>query len=611
MKTYFRVLSYAKPLLPFAVPFFTCSILSILFGLANFAMMKPLLDVLFDIIKPEELAKYKQTPVLSTNLESIEHYFYYHIIGIIEDYGKFAGLVFLCITIVTSAIFGNLFKYISLRLSEALKAKTVKKLRMAIFNKLVDLHVGYFTDKMKGDIVSRSTNDVHQVEFSVTNSLTVFLRDPVQTIVYFSILFYMSFELTIFTLITIPVLGGFIGFISKKLKKDSMDVQNSLGRLLGIIDETIVGLKIVNSFGASGYVKEKFLNENDFYERRYKSLSYKRELASPFSEVMGIIIVASILLFGGNLVLSDQSTMSASSFILYILFFVQIINPAKAIVGAISNIQRGIISAERILEIIDTKNEIYDKENAQEIVDFKDQITFNDVRFSYGEKEVLKGINFSLKKGQSVALVGQSGGGKSTIADLIPRFYDIDNGSITIDGTNIKDISIDSLRSQIGIVTQESILFNDSITNNIAFGVQNPDMERVVQAAKTANAHEFITQTENGYDTIIGDRGVKLSGGQRQRISIARAIYKNPPILILDEATSALDTESEKLVQDALNHLMQNRTSLIIAHRLSTIQNVNEILVVEAGEIVERGPHTILLEKTNGFYKKLTEMQAI
>lgn len=610
MKTYFRLIRFASPFGRFIAPYFTYSVLSTVFSLVNLTLIIPLLDILFgSAVKDEGVAQ--DLPPFSFDLDYVKEAFYYFFGKIIVEYGEQQALFFICMIIISSVFLANLFKYLARRIMEYLRAHSIKKIRQDLFNAVSQLHVGYFSDKRKGDVLSRITTDAYEVEVSITNSLSAFFHDPFNIIAYFIILFSLSFELTLFTLIIIPLSGGMISFIAKRLKKDAFNLQNSLGILISILDETLGGLRVVKAFNALGYVQQKFGKENDNYVRTARKMANRREMASPLSEVMGVMVVAGILFYGGNLVFQNQSDLTASEFVGYIIIFSQVLRPAKAISGSISNIQRGIAAGERILEMLDIEPEIKSKSNPIKITAFQEGITFENVSFAYEEESVLKEINFELKRGQTVALVGPSGGGKSTISDLIPRFYDVSEGEILLDGKNIQEYELDSLRKQMGIVTQESFLFNDSIFNNIAFGQPEANLEDVIKAARVANAHDFIMDTKNGYETVIGDRGVKLSGGQRQRLSIARAIFKNPPILILDEATSALDTESEKLVQEALNNLMRNRTSLVIAHRLSTVQNADTILVIDKGRIVEAGTHTQLIENEEGLYYKLQAMQAI
>ncbi|WPP52743.1 ABC transporter ATP-binding protein [Catalinimonas niigatensis] len=610
MKTYLRILSFARPYSEYIPQYLLFTTLSILFGLINFTMLIPLLRVLFDQVDPAVQAEMLTKPDFALNVDYLISLFDYYFAKIIHNFGKVGALVFVCSITLTSVFLTNLFRYISGLTLAKIRAKVISKLRIRIFDQVSRLHLGYFSNERKGDVMSRITNDVQEVENSVVSTLKVIFRDPATIIGFFAVLFFMSFKLTLFTLIIMPISGTIISEITKRLKRKATQSQESLGRIVNILDETLSGMRIVKAFNAREWIGEKFGKEVSHYARVNVSMARKQELASPLSEFMGIFVVTGILLYGGILVLNDNSELEASEFIAYIILFSQILPPAKSISNAVSSIQRGLASGERIFSTIDTMPQIEDKPDAVAIEGFHRHITFEQVSFAYENEHVLKNINLSIDKGKTVAIVGPSGGGKSTIADLIPRFYDPVAGKIYIDGIALTDAKIDSVRKLMGIVTQESILFNDSIYNNIAFGKPNAQEEEVIQAAKIANAHEFIMNTPQQYQTVIGERGTKLSGGQRQRLSIARAVLKNPPILILDEATSALDSESEKLVQEALTNLMKNRTSIVIAHRLSTIQHADEIIVVQNGHIIERGRHDQLVEM-GGLYYKLTEMQTV
>ena len=481
---------------------------------------------------------------------------------------------------------------------------------MDIFEQVSKLHIGYFSNERKGDLMSKMTNDVQEVENTIVQSLRVVFREPVTIILYFSVLFFMSPKLTIFTILIIPITGAIIGGITRRLKKKAVQSQESLGRIVNILDETLGGMRVIKAFNAERFMKGKFDKETDYYAGVNVNMARKNELASPISQFLGVFVVAGILVYGGGLVLSGNSDLGASDFITYIIIFTQVLNPAKEISRAVSSIQRGIASAERIFTVVDTPTQISSPASPAILNSFENSVEVKNVSFAYQDVNVLKNINFTLSRGKTIALVGPSGGGKSTLADLIPRFYDPSEGQILLDGKNLKEFDLQALRSQMGIVTQESILFNDTVFNNIAFGVEGATEEQVMEAATIANAHEFIEKMEDGYQTSIGERGSKLSGGQRQRLSIARAVLKNPPILILDEATSALDSESEHLVQEALTKLMSNRTTLVIAHRLSTIQHADEILVIEHGQIVQRGTHVDLMQ-TEGLYQKLSSIQSV
>jgi len=610
MKTYFRILAYARPYRRYLPFYIIYALLAIIFGLLNFTLLKPLFDVIFEQVEPSALEKYAQQPEFSFTIEYFMHLFNYYFMQVAEVYGKFGTLVYVCIIIVVSVFLSNLFAYLSGVVLAKVRADVIKKMRMHIFDQVSSMHIGYFSNERKGDLMSKMTNDVQEVENSVVQSLRVVFREPVTIILYFGALFFMSLKLTLFTILIIPVSGAIIGGITKRLKKKAIESQESLGRIVNILDETIGGMRVVKAFGARGYVYDKFDEETDRYSNINVSMARRNELASPISQFLGVFVVAGILLYGGSLVLNNESDLSASEFLAYIILFTQVLNPAKEISRAMSTVQRGLASADRIFKVIDTLPEIEDAPHPKKLGTFDKAITFDQVDFGYGQDLVLQNIEFTLEKGKTIALVGPSGGGKSTIADLVPRFYDPVKGTVMLDGVDIKQYAIEDLRSQIGIVTQESILFNDTVFNNIAFGLKEVSEKAVLEAAKIANAHEFIEQLENGYQTNIGERGSKLSGGQRQRLSIARAVLKNPPILILDEATSALDSESERLVQEALTKLMSNRTTLVIAHRLSTIQHADEILVVQRGRIVERGTHEALIAK-EGLYKKLSTMQSV
>lgn len=610
MKTYLRILSYARPFGKFVPTYIGYTLLSIIFGLINFTLLKPLFDVIFEQVAPESLERFRDLPRFRFTLEYFTGLFNHYFLKIQDDYGKVGTLAFVCIVIVFSVFLSNLFTYLSGVVLAKVRAKVIKGMRTDIFNRVSGLHLGYFSNERKGDLMSKMTNDVQEVENTIVQSLRVVFREPATIILYFAVLFFMSVKLTLFTILLIPISGAIIGGITRRLKKKAIESQQSLGRIVNILDETLGGMRVIKAFNAESFMFGKFDQETDNYAAVNVNMARKNELASPISQFLGVTVVAGILVYGGSLVLSGNSSLSASDFITYIIIFTQVLNPAKEISRAVSSIQRGIASAERIFEVVDTQPAISSPSNPQTLTGFKHEIEFQNVDFSYGEKMVLKGINFKLEKGKTIALVGPSGGGKSTLADLVPRFYDPTHGEILIDGINLKSLDLASLRKYMGIVTQESILFNDTVFNNIAFGLEGVTEMQVIEAAKIANAHEFIEKMENGYQTNIGERGSKLSGGQRQRLSIARAVLKNPPILILDEATSALDSESEKLVQEALTQLMKNRTTLVIAHRLSTIQHADEILVIDQGKITQRGTHNELLQK-EGLYQKLSSIQSV
>jgi subfamily B ATP-binding cassette protein MsbA len=609
MNTYLRILAYAKPWRRFVPGYLIFSLLAVAFGLMNMALLKPLLDVIFDQKDRGELSEYAVRPEFELNIDYFVDAFNHYMYMTVQQHGKFGSLVYVCIVVIISFAMANVFKYLSAIVMAKAKALTIRNMRIDIFESVSKLHVGYFTDKRKGDIISRITNDIQQIENSITHNLKILFREPLTVIVYFWLLIKISPSLTLFTLILLPVAGWVISEIAKRLKKRAIQSQESLGHQLNILDETIGGMRVIKAFNAVKYINRIFAREVDNYAKVDYGFSKRYELSSPVSEILGAISISGILVYGGDLVLNKQ-TLDASAFITFLAVFTQILQPTKAIAGAVTHFQRGIASGERVFEIIDIKPTIQNKPDARVLDHFQREIEFRNVTFSYGEKKVLDNISFKVEKGKTVALVGPSGGGKSTLANLIPRFYDPDEGEVLIDGTTLKDYDYKSIRHEMGIVTQESILFNDTIINNIAFGLEDFKEEDVFRAAKIAHAHEFIMHEAAGYQRVIGERGNKLSGGQKQRITIARALLKNPSILILDEATSALDSESEMLVQDAINSLMKSRTSVVIAHRLSTIQNADEILVIHEGKIVERGTHAQLMGR-EGIYQKLTAMQGL
>ena len=606
MKTFFRIFSYARRLGTLVPQYVSFVLLSVIFSVFNLALLIPLLQVLFK----QETEKVIEKPAqFELSISYLTDNFNYQFTQVIEQYGEKQALVFVCAVVVISVLLTNVFRYFSAILIAKIRMDVVKYLRMDVYDKVSRMHLGFFSSERKGDLISRVTNDVQEVDISILSSPKALFREPVTIIIYFIALLSISVQLTFFTLLLLPTAGGALGYIVKKLKKKAIQSQESLGRIVNILDETLGGMRIIKAFNARDYIHSKINDETNFYRRVNLSYFYRKELGSPISEFLGIGIVTLILWFGGTMVLDNESSLSAPQFIGYLAIFSQIISPAKAFAQGISGVQKGIASGNRIFTVIDNLPEIRNAPNAKVLSSFSDSVVFEKVNFAYNEdQKVLTDIDLEVKKGQTIALVGPSGGGKSTLADLIPRFYDVTSGDIKIDGISIRDCEIESLRKQMGIVTQESILFKDTVFGNIAFGLDNAKKEDVIAAAKIANAHNFIIELEDGYQTNIGERGLKLSGGQRQRLSIARAVLKNPPILILDEATSALDSESEKLVQEALANLMKNRTSIVIAHRLSTIQHADEIVVIQDGKILERGPHEELLAR-GGMYKKLSGMQ--
>tara|TARA_B100000780_G_scaffold146494_1_gene102326 strand:- start:655 stop:2475 length:1821 start_codon:yes stop_codon:yes gene_type:complete len=604
MEYFLRILKYIKPYLPFALMNILFNVLSVLFSLFSLTMVVPFLGILF-----ETQEKVYNPPPLSLNATALKENFYAIISSIVDEKGKVEALFFICILVLVTFFFRNLFRYLSLYFLTPVRNGVVHDMRMDLHKKVISLPLPFFTEKRKGDITARMTSDLVEIEWSIMSSLEMLFKDPLNIILYLATLIVISPQLTIFVVILFPVTGIVIGLIGRSLKKSSDKGQKKMGDLLSIIDENISGLRIIKAFNAEAHINRNFEKDSFEYNSIMTKLLRKKDLSSPMSEFLSTIVMVIVMWFGGQLVLSDNSALTAQEFIGYILIFSQIIPPAKSLTTSYYHIQKGSASAQRIYEILDAENEIIEAKNPKHIKLLNNQIEFKNLTFSYEKQEVLKDINFSIGKGKVVALVGQSGSGKSTLADLLARFYDINKGEILIDNNNIKEIALNDLRSLMGIVSQDSILFNDTIFNNIRLGNVNASEHEVKEAAKIANAHEFIKATENGYSTNIGDSGNKLSGGQKQRLSIARAILKNPEILILDEATSSLDTESERLVQDALDKLMHSRTSLVIAHRLSTIQNADEILVLENGSIIERGTHQELIAQ-NGHYKKLSELQS-
>ncbi|MFA5782168.1 MAG: ABC transporter ATP-binding protein [Bacteroidales bacterium] len=604
MKSIMYVFKYVFPYWGFALLNILFNILSVLFSLVSLAMVIPFLGLLFGT---QKLVVAK--PAFELTVNAVSGNFNYYISNIIIDYGKIDALIFICFLVIVLFFFKNFLHYMAMYFLAPLRNGVVRDLRNDLYLKILILPLSYYSDQKKGDIIARMTTDVQEVEWSVMSSLEMIFRDPLNIMIFLVTLMIICPQLTLLALVLLPVTAFLIGRIGKSLKRSSDKVQNRMGIILSVIEETISGLRVIKAFNAIDYSESQFKNINENYTRLMIKVYKKRELANPLSEFMGTLVLMIIIWFGGKLVMGENASISPEVFIAYVVIFSQLIVPIKSFVTAFYNIQKGAAGAERIKQVLDAEEMIGEKQDAIAIKEFKKEIVYKNVCFTYEKEEILFNINLAIEKGKTIALVGPSGGGKSTMADLLPRFYDCTTGEILIDGVPIKDIVITDLRGLMGIVTQESILFNDTVFNNIAFGLENIKEEQVIEAAKTANAHEFIVELEHGYYTYIGDRGNKLSGGQRQRLSIARSIIKNPPILILDEATSALDTESERLVQDALEKLMKNRTSVVIAHRLSTIQHADEIIVLQRGEIVERGKHAELVKK-EGLYKKLYELQS-
>ncbi|MDD3685266.1 MAG: ABC transporter ATP-binding protein [Bacteroidales bacterium] len=604
MKEFGKILKYLFPYKSYAALNIFFNVLSTLFSIFSFALVIPFLGILF---KTQPLTTEK-IPLDITNLSSLQHNFYYWLSDIIITHGELQALISMGIIVIIATLFKTATMYFANHFMVPLRNGVVKDIRNQLFDKVISLPVGYFSEEKKGNIISRMTNDVQEIEWGIMSSLEMIFRDPIKILVYLATMIFLSWQMTIFVFILLPIVGLIIGWAGRSLRKTSMAGQKQMGSLMSQIDEMIGGLRIIKAFNAEKHISGRFKNTNQDYTGLMNKINRKRFLASPLSEFMATIAVVVIMWYGGTMILGSESSLSSQALIGYLVIFSQIIAPAKTLSSSWYNIKKAMASVDRVNDILSAKNLITEKQGAKTINEFKDCIEFKNVDFSYTDIPVLSNINIKIKKGQTVALVGQSGSGKSTMVDLIPRFYDIEHGEILIDGINIKDYKVADLRELLGYVNQTPILFNDSIFHNIAFGKENTTLAEVIEAAKVANAHDFINETENGYESNIGDGGCKLSGGQRQRLSIARAVLKNPPILILDEATSALDTESEKLVQEALENLMKNRTSIVIAHRLSTIKRADVICVLHEGKIVETGKHDELLAK-GGIYYKLHNLQ--
>lgn len=586
------------------------NVLSAIFNVFSFTLLIPILNILFKTGENTKVYEYMEWGSEGIKEVAVNN-FYYYVTQMIELHGPqmtllFMGLFLAFMTMLkTSCYFGSSAIMIPLRTG------VVRDIRVMVYSKVMHLPLGFFSEERKGDIIARMSGDVGEIENSITSSLDMLLKNPILILLYFSTLIVTSWQLTLFTVLVLPGMGWLMGKVGKKLKRKSLEAQGKWSDTMSQLEETLGGLRIIKAFIAEDKMVDRFKQCSDELRDATNKVAIRQSLAHPMSEFLGTLLIVLVLWFGGLLILGDGTSMEASTFIFYMVILYSIINPLKDFAKAGYNIPKGLASMERVDKILKAENPIKEPVNPLPLHGMNDRIEFKDLSFSYdGKREVLKHVNLMVPKGQTIALVGQSGSGKSTLVDLLPRYHDVQLGEITIDGVNIKNFRIHDLRALIGNVNQEAILFNDTFFNNIAFGVENATMEQVAEAAKIANAHDFIMETELGYQTNIGDRGGKLSGGQRQRISIARAILKNPPILILDEATSALDTESERLVQEALERLMKTRTTIAIAHRLSTIKNADEICVLYEGEIVERGKHEELLEK-NGYYKRLNDMQSL
>ena len=600
-----RLLTFAKPYSHYWPKYLFFTFFGMILGVFNFALIKPLLDVVFD---PDAMIIINELPSFSFSVKYVENIFNYYLTAVVQSSSRMGALFFVSIIIVIATFLSNLFRYGGQRIMASLRTKVVANIRKALFEKITRLDIGFFSKHRKGNLISVLSNDVNEVQANVVQSFQIIFREPFLIIGYLCVLFYMSYQLTLISLASLLLSGWMISKVTQKLRSVATEAQSILGTLLSIIEECISGMRILKAFNGQKYLRRKFKHINETQAKLQRNIYYRQELATPISEFLVVTVAMIILLVGGWLILNGNTVFSISGFVTYIVFYYQILIPFKNITTAYSGIRRGMASADRIFEIIDTTINIKKTENPVQIKKFKQDIIFDNVNFAYDDMLVLRNINLTIPKGAMIALVGPSGAGKTTIADLIPRFYDVSSGEILLDGINIKNYQPKDLIGLMGIVTQEPILFNDTVYNNIVFGAENVTEEDVIQAAKTANAHEFIIQMEHGYQTNIGDQGNRLSGGQRQRLSIARAILKNPAILILDEATSALDTESERLVQDALTKLMKNRTSIVIAHRLSTIQHADKIVVLQKGEIIEQGTHAELVAM-QGLYKRLCDLQ--
>ena len=609
LKTYFRLLSFAKPLSRYTIPYFIFAALHALFNTFNYAMIIPILNAMFGSEGGFKFVPCYTLPELSFNeagFNAILSYCYTMLFG--ENFSVSKFLLLLGLITVAMNLLSNLFRYASAMTVEVLRVNTVRKMRNEMFSKVIDMNVGFFSDQRKGDIISKITQDVIVVQYCITNTLQVAFRDPFLIIGFLVLMVSISWQLSLFAIIFLPLVGLIIGNIVKRLRHPAKRSQERLGDLVSVLDEALSGIKIVKSYNAQNFIVEKFKRINDDLSRLVISMSKRQQLASPMSEFLGITAVSIILVFGGTLV--GEGLVTGSGFIAFIAAFSQITRPLRSFIDQFANINQGVAAGERIFTIIDAESEIRDAEDAKEFEGLKESIELRNISFSYdGEKDVLKDVSLRIGKGETIALVGASGGGKSTLSELIPRFYDVTCGEVLFDGVPVSQYTQQSLRDKMSIVSQETILFNDSIEGNILLGRTTATHDEVVDACKVANAHNFIMASADGYDTNIGDRGTKLSGGQRQRLSIARAVLKNPEILILDEATSALDTESEKLVQEALTSLLKGRTSIVIAHRLSTIYNADRIYVINEGRIAEQGTHQELLAK-GGIYSHLIEMQS-
>ncbi|MCP4521575.1 MAG: ABC transporter ATP-binding protein [Cytophagales bacterium] len=617
MKTYRRLLLFASPLRTFFPWYLLSIVLATVFSTLNFTFFAPILNVLFN-----NNVEITQEPTTWTDLPTFEFSEAYF--TNLKEWGRLylttgtspLDVLFnVCVMLVVFTFIANFFHFLAGYFMASVKGKVVRKIRTAVHEKILELHLSFFSDKHRGDIISRMTNDVQEIETTLIQTFNTLIKQPLTIIFTFGALFYISTPMTLFSLVILPISAILIALITKRLRRKAKKGQHFLGEILSSIDETLTGVKVIQSFTAEEYMNDKFYQKNKIYEKLLRQIGISRSLASPISQFFGILVVVVILYYGGKLIFTGEGelelgtrNLDPGNFLVFIILFASVISPIKAVANMVGIIQRGLVAGERLFTILDKEVLVKSKEGAEELKEMRESLSFENVVFKYDETEILKRINLEIKKGETVALVGPSGGGKSTMIDLIPRFHDVFSGSLLIDGKNIKDYDLQSLRKQMGIVTQKPILFHDTVYNNIAFGM-DVTMEKVEEAAKIANAHDFIMGLDNGYDTLVGDGGGKLSGGQQQRITIARAVLKNPAIFLLDEATSALDTESEKLIQEAFDNIMKDKTSIVIAHRLSTVRNADKIVVLKAGEVVEVGTHDELIKVEDGLYQKLANMQ--
>jgi len=608
MKTLFRLLSFAPPLAPIAVRYLILILFGVIFSVINLTLLVPIINVLFGEAsavadQPTEI------PAFALSVDYFRSLFNFHFYNLQANRGAMGALKFVCAIVAISVVLANILKYAAQRTIVSTQSFVMRNLRETLFNKFMQLNVGFFYKTKKRHLLSLVSNDMSEIQNAIASSLIIILKDPLLIIGYAIVLFSWSPQLAIFSLLVLPVAVGIISLLVRALKRSAHQAQILLSNLIGIIDEVASGIRVVKIFGAEKYIGKKFNEQNDTHRKVFKRISNRTNLSSPLAEVFGVIAVVFIMLYGGSLVLSEaEGALTGAQLIGFLMVYSQILTPAKSLAKATTQLQRGIVSADRVFAVLDTETEIKEKENAIELLPFQESIQMENISFAYNTDLVVEDVNLTIRKGQTIALVGQSGAGKTTLANLIPRFYDVTKGRILIDGVDVRDCTLSSVYAQMSMVAQEQMLFNDTVYNNIVFGLENVTEDDVIHAAKIANAHGFITEMEEGYQTNIGDQGNRLSGGQKQRLAIARAVLKNPAILILDEATSALDTESEKLVQDALTNLMKNRTCIVVAHRLSTIQHADQIVVLEKGSIVEQGTHAELTAK-NGTYKKLCDLQ--